>query len=147
MATNSFDGITNYVWQPTTGYEQLQSNIQAEVDQGLWANQTHIDGWCLIASLPSQGFNNSWVTYTYQSKADNTQTTTVIWPAGWPAPAENINGQLPSHFFTSSAPTTSTTSSSATMSPNVVSVNSIEMLYQVYTAPTAQPTYKIAGEC
>ncbi|MGH2509443.1 MAG: hypothetical protein ACRDHZ_18860 [Ktedonobacteraceae bacterium] len=141
MATNSFDGISNCDWPSVAAYQNLQSVIQAEVAQGLWANQLHVDGWCFILASPPQGVNNSWVTYTYRGISDNTQTTTVIWPVGWPAPAEDINGQLPSHFFTDIM------ISSATTTSDTVGVNSIGLLYETYAAPASQPSYKPAGDC
>lgn len=136
MATSSFASTSVYNWQPVTVYQAIQSTIQSEVDQGLWANQVNSDGWCCVATSPPQGANSSWVVYTYQLISDRTQKTTVVWPAGWPPPAENINGQLPSHFF--SGPSNS--------SSGVVSQNT-EPLYQVYPSPTTQPVYKSAGTC
>lgn len=145
MATSSFGDISSCTWPSVAAFQQCQATIQNEVEQGLWDNGMHIDGWCLIATSGPQGSGNTWVAYTYQNKADNTQTATVIWPAGWPAPAENINGQLPSNFFTGS--TSATATSGTTAVANAMVVNSIEVLYQVYDAPTSQPTYKAAGEC
>jgi hypothetical protein len=141
MATSSFADISN--WQPTATYGTIQAMIQNEVSQGLWANQMHIDGWCTVAVSGPIGLGNSWVTYTYQLISDNTQTATVIWPAGWPAPAENINGELPSHFFSNS--TTSTGGS--TVVSGAVGVQIEAALYQTSAAPGNQPTYKVAGEC
>jgi hypothetical protein len=140
MATSSFEGITDHNWQPATTYQAVQSTIQAEVEQGLWANQVKPNGWCFIQTSPPLGANASWVTHTYQSISDRTQTASVIWPAGWPAPAENVNGQLPSHFFTN-APTSGTT-----VTPGIMSIGT-EPLHETTTAPTSQPTYKPAGEC
>lgn len=131
MATGSFADISN--WLPEAAYSAIQTMIQNEVSQGLWENQDHIDGWCTIATSPKQGLDNSWVTYTYQLISDNTQTITVIWPAGWPAPAENINGELPGHFFSSE-----TAGGLAGGSGPI---------HKTYAAPANQPTYKIAGDC
>jgi hypothetical protein len=139
MATSSFADISN--WLPTEAYESVQSMIQNEVSQGLWDNQTHIDGWCMIAVSPTQGLNNSWVTYTYQLISDNTQTTTVIWPSGWPAPAENINGELPGHFFSGG------TTGGSTETSDSVGVGVEAVLYETYAAPANPPTYKTAGDC
>jgi len=142
MATGSFSEISNYDWAPTSTYQTIQSMILAEVEQGLWANEDHIDGWCFILASPLQGVNNSWVTYTYQLMSDNTQTTTVIWPAGWPAPSENINGQLPSHFFSKQS-----TGGGSTSTPGAIGIAVEEVLYETYTSPSGQPTYKAAGAC
>lgn len=139
MATSSFADISE--WQLAEAYQEIQAMIQDEVNQGLWENQMHIDTWCMIAISPTQGQENSWVTYTYHLISDHTQTATVIWPAGWPAPAENINGQLPSHFF--SAGTTSGSSGT----PTAVGVSTGMVLYETYAAPANQPTYKAAGDC
>lgn len=139
---DSFADVNTYEWAPTAAYQSLQTMIQNEVSQGLWANEDHIDGWCFILVSSPQGVNSSWVTYTYQLRSDNTQKATVIWPAGWPAPAENINGQLPSHFFSNQ-----TTGSGTTMQSGAVGVSVEEVLYMTYASPTSPPTYKIAGEC
>ncbi len=138
MATSSFADISN--WQPTTTYEAIQTTIQNQVTQGLWANEMHIDGWCMVEVSGPIGLNNSWVTYTYQLISDNTQTATVIWPAGWPAPSENINGQLPTFF-------TSGTTSGSSKAPGAIGVQIEAALYQTSPAPSGQPTYKAAGEC
>jgi hypothetical protein len=140
MATSSFSEISTYSWAPTSTYETIQSMIQAEVNQGLWANEAHIDGWCCILASPLQGANNSWLTYTYQLISDNTQTATVIWPAGWPAPSENINGQLPQHFFSNQTKSGSST-------PGAIGVGMKAVLYETYASPSGQPTYKAAGAC
>lgn len=140
MATSSFADTSTYTWQPTSVYQTIQSTIQNEVNQGLWANTEHIDGWCCIQVSPPQGLNNSWVIYTYQLIRDSSQKTTVIWPAGWPAPAENTNGHLPSYFFSSG-----TTSSSGTS--GIASINTEKALYQTQNAPTSAPAYKTAGSC
>ena len=134
MATSSFVDISN--WLPEA-YATIQSMIQEEVNQGLWSNQGHIDGWCTIAVSPTQGMNNSWVIYTYQRISDSSQTMTVIWPAGWPAPAENINGELPAHFF----------SSSTTGTSGATSLSIQKALFETYAAPANRPTYKEAGKC
>lgn len=141
MTTNSFADIGSYNWQPVSAYQTVQSLIQQEVDQGLWANQAHVDGWCSTSVAPVQGADNSWVIYTYQLISDSTQTTTVVWPAGWPAPAENINGQLPNHFFSGG------TTSSSTTTDSVSRVPTRQALYETYASPTGQPTYKAAGAC
>lgn len=134
MANSSFYNVSSQNWLPETIYQTIQVTIQEEVDQGLWANQAHTDGWCCIFTSQPQGVNNSWVTYTYQLISDNTQKATVVWPAGWPPPAENINGLLPSHFFSS-------------QSSLLASAGSIGSLSQTSAAPAFQPTYKPAGEC
>lgn len=118
-------------WQ-TSLYQALQSMIEEEVAQGLWENQEHLDTWCTINTSPAQGFENLWVLHTYQRMGDSTETITVIWPAQWPAPAENINGELPCHFFSGSA-----TKGTALAMPT----------FQVSAPPAFQPTYKPAGEC
>lgn len=138
MATSSFADISG--WLPEV-YSTIQDMIQDEVNQGLWENQEHIDGWCAIAVSPTQGINNSWVTYTYQLMSNNDQTTTITWPAGWPAPAENINGELPGHFFSGS------TSGGSTKTPGAIGVGIENILFETYAAPANQPTYKIAGTC
>ncbi len=140
MATHSFAEISNYNWQPTTAYQAIQSMIQNEVNQGLWANQIHPNDWCCISTTPPQGAQNSWVTYTYQRISDHTQTDTVTWPVGWPAPADNINGQLPSHFFTGT-----TNGSGATSEAMGVSIG--VALFTAQAAPSSSLAYKPAGEC
>lgn len=139
MATRSFADISD--WQPTTAYQEIQAMIQDEVNQGLWDNLEHIDTWCMIAVSPTQGLENSWVTYTYHLISDHTQTATVIWPACWPAPAENVNGQLPHHFFSAG------TASGSSKTPTSIGVSIEAALYETYTAPAKQPTYKAAGDC
>lgn len=141
MATSSFADASATSWQPSSAYQTIQTTIQNEVSQGLWTNAEHIDGWCCIQTSPPQGANNSWVIYTYQLIRDTTQKATVIWPAGWPPPAENINGQLPSHFFSGS------TSSGSTATPQIAMINPTTLLYQTQNAPTTAPAYKVAGEC
>ncbi|MGH2480275.1 MAG: hypothetical protein ACRDHW_11515, partial [Ktedonobacteraceae bacterium] len=106
MTTSSFANTSSLSWQPASAYQTILSTIQNEVNQGLWTNQEHIDDWCCILVSPPQGMNNSWVIHTYQLTKNSSQQTTVIWPAGWPAPSENINGQLPSHFFSSGSAAT-----------------------------------------
>ncbi len=137
MATSSFEDISTQSWEPTSLYQEIQTRIQSEVDQGLWANQEQIYGWCNLLTSTPYGVNNSWVTHTYQRIGDPTQTSTVIWPAGWPAPAENINGELPTHFF-----------ASATNTPSGGPNDSLALpLPQTSAAPTTTPTYKPAGSC
>src|SRR4051812_10610169 len=99
MPTPSFSDISSHNWLPSTIYEVVQSTIQEEVEQGHWENEAHIDTWCTIAVSEVQGVDNTWVTHTYCNKNDRSQITTVLWPASWPPPAENIHGHLPSHFF------------------------------------------------
>lgn len=137
MATTSFANISSLNWQPSTTYQAVQETIQAEVDQGLWENEVHIDAWCMIAVSELQGVGDSWVVYTYQNKNDHSQTATVLWPAGWPAPAENKNGQLPGHFFVRS-------SSGTGQNPGALAAI---VLSDTDIAPTTQPTYKPAGSC
>lgn len=139
MATNSFADISTHNWEPTSMYQELQSLIQNEVNQGLWANQAQPNGWCNVVTSAPHGVNNSWVTHTYQRISDPTQTCTVTWPAGWPAPAENINGELPAHFFAS----TSTTSPGALST----SIAEAEPLSRTSAAPATPPSYKPVGEC
>lgn len=134
--STSFANISGLNWQPTTTYQSVQTGIQTEVDQGLWDNDVHIDIWCTIAVSETQGVDNSWVTYTYRNGNDNSQST-VLWPAGWPAPAENKNGQLPSHFFVRR------TSGGGTNPGGIA----ILVLSDVATAPTIKPPYKVAGTC
>lgn len=149
MATSSFEDISEQVWEPTSSYQTLQIMIQSEVEQGLWINQTQPDGWCLIATSDPHGVSDSWVTHTYQYISDLTQTSVVIWPAGWPAPAENINGDLPCHFFASGS-TVSNTSVSTSVSTTSTEASSGSMAVpfsQTSAAPTTPPTYRIAGRC
>lgn len=129
MATSSFAYIEN--WESTL-YQTIQSMIQEEVAQGLWENQEHLDTWCTIDSAPVEGFEDLWVLHTYQRQGDSIETITVIWPATWPPPAENINGELPCHFFAGQ-----TGSGTALTLPP----------FQVSAPPTFQPVYKPAGEC
>lgn len=137
MATSSFEDVSTLSWQPSSVYQEILSTIQGEVEQGLWTNEERIDGWCCIEVSPPQGQNESWVIYTYQLIADTTQQMTVIWPAGWSAPAENINGQLPCHFFSGGS---SSTTEVAIINPEVA-------FYKANAAPGTQPTYKLAGSC
>lgn len=137
MATSSFEDASTLSWEPSSVYQEILSAIQDEVEQGLWTNQERIDGWCCIDVSPPQGQNNSWVTYTYQLTKDTTQQMTVIWPAGWSAPAENINGQLPCHFFSGGSSST----------PDAVVIGLEVDFYKANAAPNAQPTYKLAGSC
>lgn len=137
MASSSFEDISTQNWEPASLYQAVQSRIQSEVDQGLWANQVQPHGWCNVLTSAPHGVNNSWVTHTYQRIGDPTQTSTVTWPAGWPAPAENINGELPTHFFASAANTSSSVHNDSLALP----------LPQVFAAPVTPPTYKPAGEC
>lgn len=137
MTTHSFSDISSQNWQPTTTYQVIQEAIQSEVEQGLWENEAHIDTWCTIAVSEAQGVDNSWVTHTYQNTSNPSQTTTVLWPANWPPPAENKFGQLPSHFFIRQAHGTGTR-------PGVLAVL---VLSEVEAAPNSQPTYKPAGIC
>jgi hypothetical protein len=146
MATDSFANVSHTNWLPATAYQSIQTSIQQEVGQGVWANREHTDGWCFIGASTPYGINNSWVTYTYQLISDSTQTATVIWPAAWPAPAENINGQLPTHFFNVTFNTAA--------SSNIMGLDSGESgaittqpLYQLYVAPVNKVTYKAAGIC
>jgi hypothetical protein len=118
-------------WE-TSLYQTIQLMIEEEVTQGLWENHEHLDTWCTINSAPAQGFENLWVVHTYQRMGDPTETLTVIWPVDWPAPAENINGELPCHFFSGQ-----TTKGTALALPT----------FQVSAPPASQPTYKPAGEC
>src|SRR5260370_42051828 len=106
MATNSFADITNHNWQ--SAFQSIQSMIQKEVEQGLWANYAQPTGWCSISVSPPHGGNNSWTTHTYCHTKDSTQTASLIWPAGWPSPAENVNGDLPCHFFAGTSTISST---------------------------------------
>jgi hypothetical protein len=129
MATSSFAYIEN--WESNL-YQTIQSIILEEVTQGLWENQDHLDTWCAVDRSPTQGFENLWVLHTYQRLNNPSQTITVIWPADWPAPAENINGELPCHFFSGQ-----TGSKTALVMPP----------FQVSAPPTFQPVYKPAGEC
>jgi len=129
MATSSFDFIED--WESTL-YQTIQLMIQEEVTQGLWENEAHLDTWCAINTSPTQGFGNLWVEHTYQRQDDPSQTITVVWPAQWPAPAENINGELPCHFF-----------SGQTSSRNTLA----RPTFQISAPPAYQPTYKPAGEC
>lgn len=138
MATISFADISNYNWQPTTVYQAIQTLIQEEVNQGLWTNEAHIDSWCFVLVSSPWGVNNSWVTYTYQLSTDTTQRKTVNWPCGWPAPSENINGDLPHHFFSgiANAPTSG-------LSPAVIG----GAPHASSASPSGQPAYRIAGDC
>lgn len=135
MATSSFADVSS--WQ-SAQYQTIQSTIQQEVAEGLWENEDHVDGWCLVATSPPQGFNNLWVIYTYQLISDPTHTTTVVWPANWSAPAENINGQLPSYFFTGQV--------ASSIQPRGGGGEN-QPFYQVYAPPSSRPTYKLAGDC
>jgi hypothetical protein len=139
MATDSFSDIGNLSWEPTTAYQEVQSTIQSEVNQGLWANTTSPNDWCSVETSPTYGPNDSWVTINYQSASDPTQTAAVTWPAGWPPPAANTQGQLPSHFFASVAAPTSGSSSLAESGARPSSTT--------VAAPAAPPTYKPAGAC
>lgn len=136
MATDSFADINQYDWLPITAYQTILSLILAEVEQGLWANSAHPDDWCCINTSPPHGVNNSWVTYTYQLISDITQALSLVWPAGWSPPAENINGELPSHFF-AGATTSMPTGAAPTAQP----------FHETYAAPATQPAYKSAGLC
>ncbi len=146
MATDSFVDIIDYNWLPTTAYQEVLAMIQAEVEQGLWANQAHLDGWCNIATSAPHGVNNSWVTYTYQLISDITKTITLIWPVGWPPPAENINGELPGHFFAGTATGTATITPEETVSSGSGTITA-QPLHKTYAAPAGQPTYKPANMC
>lgn len=136
MATGSFADIENHNWQPGTSYQSVQTQIQQEVNQGLWQNQAHPDTWCCIQTSAPHGTGNSWVTHTYQHSSNPTLKGSVVWPAGWPPPAENINSVLPSHFFGSS------TGGGGT-APGALSLP----VSQTTSAPTSQPGYKPAGLC
>lgn len=135
MPTTSFSDISSVNWQPSTTYQAVQSSIQSEVNQGVWDNDAHIDIWCTIAVSPPQGVNNSWVTFTYSNS--NSQTQTVLWPSGWPAPAEDKNGRLPSHFFVR-------TTGGTGAHPGAIAV---QVLSDTDTAPAAQPAYRVARAC
>ncbi len=137
MANSSFEDISTHNWGPASTYQALQTLIQNEVNQGLWANQAQPQGWCSIATSAPHGVNNSWVTHTYQQINNPTQTSVVVWPAGWPAPAENIHGELPAHFF----------ASASTTSHGAVDASIAEPLSQTSAAPTTPPTYKPTGQC
>jgi cytoskeletal protein RodZ len=152
MATSSFANINDQNWEPTSMYQQVQIMIQSEVDQGLWENHEQPSGWCLIATSDPHGVSSSWVTHTYQQISDTTQTSTVIWPASWPPPAENVNGELPAHFFSSVSTTVTQTSA---FSPTSLSAgasttgegNTAKPLSQTSAAPVNPPTYRVAGQC
>ena len=135
MATSSFADVSN--WQ-SAQCQTIQSTIQQEVAQGLWENGDHKDTWCMVATSPVQGFDNLWIIYTYQLISDPTQITTVPWPANWPAPAENINGQLPGYFFSGQV--------ASSIQPRGGG-GETQPFFQVYAPPSPQPTYKLAGEC
>ena len=146
MATDSFANVSKVTWEPVTAYQSIQTSIQQEVGQGLWANQERTDGWCCIGTSSPYGVNNSWVTYTYQLISDIAQTASVIWPAGWSAPAENINGELPNNFF---AVTFNSAASSNIMGldPGSGSGTTTTPLYALHAAPVSKLVYKTAGIC